>query len=59
MIVFPDLGKQVSCICSAVVVTCMHVHVENLKIKEIYNRYLGPNFLYTYLSNVALQLYSL
>ena len=46
MIVFPDLGKQISCICSAVVVTCMHVHVENLKIKEIYNRYLGPNVLY-------------
>ena len=28
MIVFPGLGKQVSCICSAVVVTCMWVDGE-------------------------------
>ena len=46
MIVFPDLGKQVSYtyICSTVVVTCMWVDGEPENQGNKYNRYVGLMF---------------
>ena len=57
MIVFPDLGKQVSCTCSTVVVTSMWVDGEPENQGNIHNRYVGVNVLY--ISQMLLCMYSL